>query len=353
MPSESSSLIVFFAWQSEVLKSANRRGIEAALRGAATEIEQKYAGRYLSIHIDKDTANRAGSPAIADTILDKIAASDVFVGDVTVTNAAYAPDKRLSPNANLLLELGYAVGVQGWERVISVFNKACGHLPEALPFDLRHRRISAYELTDEAAKAAKKKPDADLTALFVDALTEIIDKNPARPADLRGLTDEKIKEKRDTENLTWLLRQVHWPTVEEYIAQGPKIRSHMVVDILDDFEAVLNSSYFHLYDGALRDKVDALHKVWARAMSHAERYEPQPYANRYLFTTPVTRAFTDREEKHWNTISAALRKLRPSMDALLGEIRSRFPKIDIAALSEEALQRYVRRQRAFDESMKK
>ena len=271
MASESNSLVVFFAWQSEVLKSANRRGIEASLRGAATEIEQKYAGRDLTIHIDKDTANRAGSPAIADTILEKIAACDVFVGDVTITNAEYAPDKRLSPNANVLLELGYAVGVQGWDRVISVFNKACGHLPEALPFDLRHRRMSAYELTDEAAKAAKKKPDADLTALLVDALTEIIEKNPARPADLRGLSEEKVKERRDIENLTWLLRFVHWPTLEEYIGQGPKIRSHMIVDFFDDFEAILNSSYFHVYDTALRAKVDGLYSRFGRARCRTRR----------------------------------------------------------------------------------
>jgi len=142
MPPEANSLVVFFAWQNEVLKSANRRGIEAALRAAATEVEHYYSGRELTVHIDKDTADMAGSPPIADTILEKIAACDAFVGDVTITNAEYAPDGRLSPNANVLLELGYAAGVQGWDRIISVFNKACGHPPGALPFDVHHRRIS-------------------------------------------------------------------------------------------------------------------------------------------------------------------------------------------------------------------
>jgi hypothetical protein len=352
MTSESNSLVVFFAWQSEVLKSANRRGIEASLRAAATDVERKYVGRDLTIHIDKDTANRAGTPAIADTILEKIAACDVFVGDVTITNAEYAPDKRLSPNANVLLELGYAAGVQGWDRAISVFNRACGHLPDALPFDLRHRRISAYELTDDAARATRKSPDANLTSLFVAALTEIIEKNPARPADLRGLSAENIKQRRDIENLNWLLRRVHWPTLEAYIEQGPKLRSHMVVDFFDEFEAVLRSTYFHLYDPVLRNKVDTLHAVWARAMSHSERYEPQPYTNRYVFTTPINRALTTREERHWNAISAALRRLRPAMDALLDEIRARFPTIDIKALSEAAWERHLNQHRTFEESLK-
>ncbi len=70
MPLSSNSLVVFFAWQSEILKSANRRAIEASLRAAASRLETNYADRELTVHIDKDTSNRSGSPAIADTILE-------------------------------------------------------------------------------------------------------------------------------------------------------------------------------------------------------------------------------------------------------------------------------------------
>jgi len=347
------SLVVFFSWQSEAFKNANRRAIEASLRAAASQVEHDYASSDLAVHIDKDTANRAGSPAIADTILQKIDGSHAFVGDITITNGEYAPADRLSPNANVLLELGYAAGVLGWDRVINVFNSACGHKPKALPFDLLHRRVTPYALTDDASKKAKNQADAALTKTLVAALTEIIEKNPARPADLRGMSEAKIKERRDIENMAWLLRYIHWPTLEEYIDQGPKIRSHAVVDFFEDFEAVLRSSYFHLYDKALRKKVDALHEVWARAMAHAERYDAQPYTNRYLFTTPVDRVLTPREERHWNAIAAALRKLRPAIDALLNEIRMRYTSIDITAASEAAWNRYVDRQRASEESVKR
>jgi len=168
-----------------------------------------------------------------------------------------------------------------------------------------------------------------LTSLIVHALIEIIGKNPARPADLRGLSEEKIKERRDIENLTWLLRSVHWPTLENDIRQGPKIRSHMALDFFGDFEAVLKSSYFHLYDTALRTKVDALHDAWARSVAYPERYESQPFAYQYVFTTPFDRELTSGERRQWNSIRTALDKLRLAMDSLLGEIRSRFPTIDI------------------------
>jgi len=72
MRPSSNSLVVFLAWQSEVFKSANRRVIEASLRAAASRLETNYADRELTVHIDKDTTNRSGRPAIADTILEKI-----------------------------------------------------------------------------------------------------------------------------------------------------------------------------------------------------------------------------------------------------------------------------------------
>lgn len=56
------SLVVFFSWQSEVFKNANRHAIEASLRAAASQIEHDYASIDLAIHIDKDTATWAVTP---------------------------------------------------------------------------------------------------------------------------------------------------------------------------------------------------------------------------------------------------------------------------------------------------
>lgn len=343
------SLVVFYAWQSELFKSANQRAIEASLRAAALRIEDAYANRQLTVPIDKDTSNRAGSPAIADTILDKIEASDVFVGDVTITNAAYAPQERLAPNANVILELGFAAGQLGWDRVISVFNKECGHPPTLLPFDLRHRRISTYKLSDEESTKAKNKADAALTDLLFAALKEVVEKNPARPAELKGLSEGEIKKRRDIENLTWLLHYVHWPTLEEYIESGPKIRSYALVDFFDSYVAVLDSSLFHLYDGELKAKVLALRAAWDQALSHAENYEPSPHGRRYVFTTPPNRPLSEDEEQDWEIITAGLLKLRPAMDGLLQEIRARYTVIDIPALSDAARRSYFEQQKLLEE----
>jgi hypothetical protein len=90
--------------------------------------------------LDRDTANLAGSPDIANRILAKIAVSDVFVADVSIVNGGPG---RPSPNPNVLVELGYAIAELGWENTILVQNSAYGG-PELLPFDLRGRRTVVY-----------------------------------------------------------------------------------------------------------------------------------------------------------------------------------------------------------------
>lgn len=54
----------------------------------------------------------------------------------------------------MLLELGYAAKHLGWQRVLCVANLAYG-VREALPFDLRHRKVLPYCLNpgDEKAEA--------------------------------------------------------------------------------------------------------------------------------------------------------------------------------------------------------
>lgn len=348
MVDSSNRVVVFLAWQSEVFKNANHRAIEASLRAAATRVEDAYAASNLGVYIDKDTTGRSGSPAIADEILKKIDAAHIFVGDVTITNAAYAPAERTAPNANVLVELGFAVGVLGWDRVICLLNKECGHLAPSLPFDVRHRRISVYKLSDDESAKAKNKADGALTELLVAAITETIEKNPVRPAELKGLSDEKIRERRDIENLTWLLQYVHWPTLDAYIEEGPKIRSFAVVDLLDSFETVLHSSYFHLYDSALNTRVKKLRLAWSQALCAAEQYEPARHERWYLFTTPATRDLTKKENADWKAISTGLAKLRPAMNGLLKDIRSRYGSLDITALSETAWRRYIERQKSIE-----
>lgn len=155
---------VFYSWQYDSPKPTNLNFIDDAIKRALKQINKKIDLEH-SPRFDRDTRGVAGAPAIADTILRKIRECGVFVADLTLvgytdehytigallrgwvnrrfdwkaTIAGIHQAKRL-PNSNVMLELGYAVGILGWDRVICVMNDFYGK-PDALPFDVKHRRF--------------------------------------------------------------------------------------------------------------------------------------------------------------------------------------------------------------------
>lgn len=90
-------------------------------------------------------------------ILDKIERATVFIADVSLINSGF--DRRpLTPNPNVLFELGYAVRALGWERILLVFNQASGSI-EQLPFDIRAHRPVVYALADTDGDRASVRKD--------------------------------------------------------------------------------------------------------------------------------------------------------------------------------------------------
>src|SRR5690348_10162470 len=145
--------VVFYSWQSELPNSTNRGLIQAALEEAAAAIATDDMVAVEPV-VDRDTQNVPGSPDIASTIFSKITTSDIFVADISIVTPAAS--MRPAPNANVLVELGYALKAVGHQRVILVFNRAFGKV-EHLPFDLRNRRVLSYEMPEETRERAPER----------------------------------------------------------------------------------------------------------------------------------------------------------------------------------------------------
>src|SRR4051794_26417821 len=105
---------VFFSWQSDVKAAACRSLIERSLEDA---VKAMAGDDSISVEplVDRDTLGLPGAPDIAAAIFSKIEDAAVFVADVTIINAG--ADGRKTPNPNVLIELGFALGVLGSERV--------------------------------------------------------------------------------------------------------------------------------------------------------------------------------------------------------------------------------------------
>ncbi len=142
---------IFYSWQSDLESFGNRNLIEDALKRAIKSIGRDEAFALAPV-LDRDTAGLSGSPSISDSIFAKIALADIFVSDISIINNGSG--ERLTPNPNVLIELGYAVSQLGWDRVLLIQNTAYGS-PEQLPFDLRERRVICYSFEHNAGNRSE------------------------------------------------------------------------------------------------------------------------------------------------------------------------------------------------------
>jgi len=183
---------VFYAWQSDSDAGVNRSFIETALKEALKRIDNDISIQ-ASPRLDKDTAEVPGIPNIAETILEKILECGIFAADLTFVGSTADSGKLLS-NANVLLELGIALGTVGWQRIILVMNTAFGE-PHYLPFDLQHRRWPITYAIKDRQNASKGEIRRQLSMDLENAIRTIVQKGALKS--MRQSERERITEERD------------------------------------------------------------------------------------------------------------------------------------------------------------
>lgn len=147
---------IFYSWQSDLSGKTNRNFINSSIEKAIKELKRKNNQNdfHLEINLDRDTKNKSGSPSISNTIFEKINNADIFIADVSIINNSVMNrifKTRLTPNPNVLIELGYAVNLLGWERIICLNNLKYGK-NEILPFDIRGHKITSFDSRNKNSK---------------------------------------------------------------------------------------------------------------------------------------------------------------------------------------------------------
>ncbi|MCC8954398.1 hypothetical protein H8B02_13345 [Bradyrhizobium sp. Pear77] len=170
---------IFWAWQSDHPRKISRDVIRTALEEAVEHLKQQNGlveapeESRGELHLDHDTKGLTGSPDVARSILEKIKASKVFVGDITPVGTTQVG--RALINSNVAIEYGFALRKLTDSAVIGVLNEAYGS-PDDLPFDIIHKRWPVrYRLADGASKAEIDAARKHLKDQFVTALKGFID----------------------------------------------------------------------------------------------------------------------------------------------------------------------------------
>lgn len=179
-------ITIFYSWQSDSPSSSNRSFIKDALEKAIKALKkgsEENGSETIKFEMRVDTATDKlpGSPDISASIFEKISSSQIFIGDVTIINPSSRVDNlirlltrsstRLTPNPNVLIELGFAAHCLGWDKVICVVNTAQNRV-EDLPFDIRARRMCTYSYPNN--QKTKEEIKKQLISTLRDALIEVI-----------------------------------------------------------------------------------------------------------------------------------------------------------------------------------
>lgn len=159
---------IFYSWQSDLPGNITRNFIRSCIDraiGVAYDIDAIEAER------DESTLGLTGSPDIVASIFSKIDDCDMFVADLSLCFTEDKQGIKHSPNPNVLLELGYAVKVLGWERVICLINTEFG---EEYPFDLAHNRITPFSINEDNKSDEKKR----ITKIIADNISALQNEHP-------------------------------------------------------------------------------------------------------------------------------------------------------------------------------
>ena len=150
---------VFYSWQSDLPNSTTRGLIQSSIEAAVRNMRDT-----VEVTADRDTQGVYGFPDIVETIFSKIDDCDIFVADVSVVTTYHVMDSegqptdriKATPNPNVLVELGYAVRVLGWENVICIMNDDYSNGGE-LPFDIEHHRLTKYSLNQHNKSEVRRQ----------------------------------------------------------------------------------------------------------------------------------------------------------------------------------------------------
>ena len=165
---------IFYSWQSDSPTKTNRYYIEDILKKSLKQINKD---NRIVAWIDRDTKDELGSPEIHNSVFRKINHCKFFICDISLINDQV-------PNPNVLIELGYAIKVLGWNRIICLFNSCSGKV-ESLPFDINHNRVTQYDHN----KKGEKKRIAEIIALNINSLF--------RKGELYNPIEDHLKKKID------------------------------------------------------------------------------------------------------------------------------------------------------------
>lgn len=327
-------LKLFYSWQSDLPNDINR-ALKKAIEDTISNIN--YNQNDFKIVFDEATRDNPGSPDIPQTIYQKILQSDIFIGDISIINSHTDATIRKTPNPNVLIELGYASAILGWDRIIMLYNKEYGTFPSDLPFDLEKRRVSTFLIKSKDDKSGM----GQAKVLLTEAIESIVKNKPSYGSN-SPKNEKEVKQAKDLENLTWLLKAIHLDTFEKFLEGMPNILINNIFPFWESFHSILDSSLFHIYDITLNSKLVEFREIWGKVLSHFSLFVPSYTSKNFKLNMEADFFRNPADEQEFSILTQEVLELSKTFKNLILFLRNDYWELDIDELSRQAHQLHLK-----------
>lgn len=316
---------IFYSWQSDLSRETNEKAIRVEIKKAIPLIEEVLDE--INLNLDEATRNAEGSPEIPTTIIDKISSCDIFICDLTTVNSK-SQEGRKMPNPNVMFELGYAVSMLGWSRIIMLFNNHYGNYQTELPFDLEKRRIVAYSLDNGTDNSGK----GDLRVKIKNHIELILTNNPVKPSESKAKPASEIRRDKDIKNLEALFSHIHLSTIDIYIHYMPNRIIDKTFFFLYGAQDIVKSSSFHIYNDELNNYIYNFMNLWEKTLSYSNLFKVDSTKN-YTLNLSFDVFEKRKDEENFAQLTKDVMDFTTVYNTLVKYVRENYVEIDIDKLS--------------------
>jgi len=316
---------LFYSWQLTTSRSYNRKFIEEAIINAKLGIEK--ASKEIQLSFDEATRGIPGSPNIPNEIFQKIKSCDIFICDLTIVNSEY--QEKHTPNPNVLIELGFAVAILGWNRIIILCNAFYGKFPESMPFDIDRHRILKYKMFEEENY---KEQNNSLSAQLKKAIELIIEKAPIKSYLELQNSSEAIQRSRDIKSIQSLFEKISIVLLKKYFEDMPFRKLYEVEHEFIDFNLVYDSPDFTIYDPRLKELISTFHEHWKVTLNYDEFYYPNRDRDYASFGRTHDFHETQEEQEKYDYLKKEIELLESTFTELVQYIKIAYLELDLEVI---------------------
>lgn len=145
--------------------------------------------------------------------------------------------------------------------------------------------------------------------------------------------------------LEWVLRNMHFPTIDEQIERLPHSFPYRSLHFFEGVRSIVQTnSLFYISDTKLESSLKRFVNAWAKTVQHDNLYHLDNSGTLVIFTNPGDMPLSREKEAIWQEIEAARLRMKKELVYILKRVRKDYFSINLMETNAEAWADYRKHQ---------